>query len=389
MVVTETPVRSRPGAPRPTVQLPDFALAFVVGVIQVGGSYLASHHHQTPHRDWDVLAFVLLAAGPAALAFRRRAPVTVLAVSLGTLLIYWCIGYPRGPLWLSLIVAFFTAVVTGHRRAAIASLVAGFVGFSWLPPLFGTGTAPGLGAVLGLAAWLLVLFAVAEWFRVRGVRTQETEQVREAEAGRRISEERLRIARELHDVLAHNISLINVQAATTLYRSDRNEERAYDALAVIKQVSQETLVELRSLLGALREVDEAAPRAPAPSLTRLDELVASAAAAGVVARVEIDGVVRELPPSVDVAAYRILQEALTNVARHAGSGAADVRVVYGRDDLVVQVDDDGHARRPFVAGTGITGMRERAGALAGQLQAGPRADGGFRVRAWLPLADGS
>src|SRR5207248_11362962 len=132
----------------------------------------------------------------------------------------------------------------------------------------------------GLGDWLLVLFAAGEELRVRRERLIETEHVRAAESRRSVSEERLRIARELHDVLAHNISLVHVQAATTLHRADRNEQRAYDALDTIKQVSQDTLVELRSLLGALREVDEAAPRAPAPSLVRIDDLVTSPAAAG-------------------------------------------------------------------------------------------------------------
>src|SRR5262249_30847380 len=155
------------------------------------------------------------------------------------------------------------------------------------------------------------------------------------ETRRRVSDERLHIARELHDVVAHNISLINVQAATTLHLLDGGgDDRARDALATIKTVSQETLIELRSVLGALRQVAEAAPRAPAPWLSRLDDLVSTAEAGGVTARVEIAGTPHPLPSAVDLAAYRIVQEALTNVARHSHTSSADVRVTYRDTDLV-------------------------------------------------------
>jgi signal transduction histidine kinase len=210
-----------------------------------------------------------------------------------------------------------------------------------------------------------------------------------------VTEERLRIARELHDVLAQNISLINVQAATTLFQVDgadalsRADERAVRALATIKEVSHDTLVALRSVLGALRYDgdDNESPRAPAPSIGRLDDLVARAVTMGVTPQVEQHGAARLLPPSIDLAAYRILQEALTNVARHSAVTTARVQITYGDADLVVQVDDDGEQQRStFIPGTGITGMTERATALGGHLQAGPKLEGGFRVRARLPLA---
>jgi signal transduction histidine kinase len=362
----------------------DAALAACVGVVQLGAAYAVAQHQHVDH-PWDPLGFVLLLAGPVALVVRRRFPVAVLAVAYSTTLAYWVVGYGRGPLFLALIVAFVTAVVEGHRKAAVVSLVAGYLGFLGLEPVLGRGQWPSRGAAVGLAAWLLVLLAAAEAIRIRRVRTAEAARVRVAEARRQVSEERLRIARELHDLLAHNISLINVQAATALHRAERNEERAYDALATIKDVSHQTLVELRSLLGALRQVDEAAPRAPAPSLARLDDLVASAAATGVTAQVEVRGTPRDLPAGVDLAAYRIVQEALTNVARHAGTGAANVLVDYHEEDLVVQVEDEGAAAAPVVTGTGITGMTERAASLGGRLHAGPQPGGGFRVRAWLPL----
>lgn len=354
--------------------------------MQIGVTYLASRH-QPERRSFDVLAFVLLAAGPVALLFRRRYPVTVLLVSSATVLLYWVIGYGRGPVFLAMIVALATVVMAGRRGVAIAVLVGGYVSFLWLAPVLGRDDGPSVGAAGALAAWLLVLYGGCELVRIRQERTAEAAQLLEEETRRRVSDERLRIARELHDVIAHNISLINVQAATTLHRLDGADDPARQALTTIKRVSQETLVELRSVLGALRHVDEEAPRAPAPTLSRLDELVARAERAGVTADVAIEGQPRPLPAAVDLAAYRVAQEALTNVARHASTTTATVRVAYRPDDLVLEVDDDGTPSDVVVPGNGITGMRERAIALGGTLTAAPRAGGGFRVRAWFPLGD--
>lgn len=361
----------------------DLLVALGVAAVEVGAVVAAAVHHAQDHLV-NPLSVVLLGLAAAALVFRRVRPVAVLAVVFCATLAFGLANHGVDPLFVALIVAFGTAVISGHRAAGVASLVAGYASFLWLGALLGLSKEPQLAAVLGLAAWLLVLYAGAEGIRIRRQRAQERAQVREADARRMVSEERLRIAREVHDILAHNISLINVQAATALHRAERNEERAYEALATIKRVSQETLVELRSLLGAMREVDEHAPRAPVPTLARLDDLVSSAAAAGVVARVSVRGSVRRLPAAVDLAAYRIVQEALTNVARHAGTGEAEVVVEYGAGDLVLQVDDHGRSRGSVVAGTGLTGMSERASALGGRLVAAPRAEGGMRVRAWLP-----
>jgi len=363
----------------------DVALALGVGIVQVGATYLASRH-QPDRRSFDVLALVLLAAGPIALLFRRRYPVTVLLVSSATVLAYWVIGYGRGPVFLAMIVALATVVMAGRREVAIAVLVGGYLSFLWLAPALGRDDSPSVGAAAALAAWLLVLYGGCELLRIRQERIVEAAQLREEETKRRVGDERLRIARELHDVVAHNISLINVQAATTLHRLDHNGP-ASDALATIKRVSQETLVELRSVLGALRHVDEEAPRAPAPTLSHLDELVARAGGAGVTAHVVTEGQPRPLPAAVDLAAYRVAQEALTNVARHASTATATVRVAYRPDDLVLEVDDDGTPPHIVVPGNGITGMRERATALGGTLTAAPRPGGGFRVRAWFPLGD--
>jgi signal transduction histidine kinase len=200
------------------------------------------------------------------------------------------------------------------------------------------------------------------------------------------------MARDLHDVVAHNISVINVQANTALHLMDRQPDRARSALTTINDVSKQALVEIRSVLGVLRDIDESAPRAPSPGLARLGDLVDSAAAAGLAVHVEEAGRPAPLPADVDLAAYRIIQEALTNSARHSGGTTATVRVAYGDGGLILEVADDGVPRpaaRPGTRvsrpGNGIAGMTERAKALGGTLQAGPRPEGGFGVRAWLPL----
>jgi signal transduction histidine kinase len=365
----------------------DLALAGVVAAVQLAIALGRWHGHGSHPRSLDWFGVVLVLASGAALAVRRRYPSAVLGVTLAAALTYTAAGYGDGPLYPALVVALLTALAEGRRRAGIASLVVGWSGSLWLEPALGRGHWPGVAGTLGLAAWLLVLFAAGEALRARRERAEELARVRAAELRRQVSEQRLAIARELHDVLAHNISLINIQAGAALHRAQRSEDRAYEALDVIKQVSHGTLAELRSLLHALREVDEAAPRAPAPSLAHIGDLVNSAAAAGVAARVETRGTPRPLPASVELAAYRIVQEALTNVVRHAGSAAADVRLEYGDSCVVVQVDDTGNATCAVAPGTGLTGMRERVAALGGRLEAGPRPTGGFRVRAQIPIQE--
>jgi signal transduction histidine kinase len=337
-----------------------------------------------------VLAFLLLAAGPLALVERRRRPVPVLAVVFATTLVYVVIGYTSGPIFLSLIVAFGTAVVAGYRTVGWLIVLAGWAMFSWLPATIGHEGAPTVQQVLALGAWLLVLLAAAEGLRLRRERAADAQRQREQKAQRSADEERLRIARELHDVLAHNISLINVQSGVALHLLDQQPDQARSALAAINEASADALREMRAVLGVLRRVDEPAPRAPAAGIDRLDALVDRSAAAGLTVDVEIEGEPRALPASVDLAAYRIVQESLTNVARHADSRAATVRLVYRADGLTVQVDDDGcggvDAERSN-GGNGIIGMRERATALGGELEAGPRPEGGYRVRARLPVRE--
>jgi signal transduction histidine kinase len=198
-------------------------------------------------------------------------------------------------------------------------------------------------------------------------------------------------------VLAHNISLINVQSGVALHLMDEKPEQARIALTAINEASADALREVRSVLGVLRGTGEKAPRAPTAGLDGLDDLVSRTTAAGVGVTLEVHGESRPLPASIDLAAFRIVQEALTNIVRHADAAAASVELTYGPDALTVQVDDDGRgsdasraggkASAPHAegGGNGIPGMRERAAALGGTLDAGPRSSGGFRVRARIPL----
>ncbi len=369
----------------------DAALAAAVIAAEIGGSYAAtSWHHK--HTAPGILAYVLLGVGGASLLARRHYPVAVLAVTLASALVAGHLG--ASLVWFALIVAFFNAVLARKRAAALASLVIGYVASVWPPWRIGQ---PGRSVAdpLWLAIGLIFLLFVAELIRSRSQRAAALARSREEELRRLASQERMRMARDLHDVVAHNISVINVQANTALHLMDRQPERARSALTTINDVSKQALVELRSVLGVLRDVDanggDRAPRAPAPGLARLGDLIENAAAAGLAVRIEEDGQPGPLPADVDLAAYRIIQEALTNSARHSGGANATVRLGYGDDGLRVEVYDDGTSRPPdrsaaqaTGSGHGIAGMTERAAALDGRLEAGPGPEGGFRVRAWLP-----
>jgi signal transduction histidine kinase len=325
---------------RPT----DLAIAVAVAAVQVGGTALAAgHQHGQRHcflasdcaaaKSLDALAYVLLALGPVALLARRRHPRAVFATVFCATLLHALIGYAAGPIYLSLIIAFGNVVVAGHRIVGWVTVVVGWALFLWLPAAFGREGTPTPLEALALAAWLLVLLAAAEGVRIRRERVAESRRAHEQEAQRRADEERLRIARELHDVLAHNISLINVQSGVALHLLEQQPEQARTALSAINDASSEALCEMRAILGVMRQVDEPLPRTPAAGLVRLD---------------------------------------------------------YRDRDLTLEIDDDGRGGTPSTVsngGNGIAGMRERAAALGGDLEAGPRPGGGFRVRARLPVSE--
>jgi signal transduction histidine kinase len=373
----------------------DVRLAASVAAIEIAATVGAGHGHHwcwwaatcTARHRVSAGGLVLLALAPAALALRGRWPRQTLAAVFAVNVGYVALGEPQGPNYLSLAIALVGTIVAGHRVTAAVFLVG-----SWATVL-GLGTAvadhasPSVPGALALAAWSLVGFAGAEGVRARRQRVIETRRARQREERRHVYEERLRIARELHDVLAHNISLINVQSGVALHLFDERPEQARVALSAINDASADALREVRSVLGILRGDGEPPPHAPA-GLASLDELVARAAGAGVQVSVRVEGDSRPVPAAVDLAAYRIIQEAVTNVVRHAGTRAASVSLGYGTTDLSVQIDDDGPGVRLAATGnggSGIVGMRERVAALGGEFEAGPRPAGGFRVRARLPL----
>ncbi len=370
------------------VQLVDALGAIALAALVVVGSVFASHNQPAAHRPFDGWATVLVVAAAGALAFRRRLPVGVLVLVFGATLAYVALGYANGPMWLAMVIAYFTAIVTGHRLAAGIVALVGFAIIPWLEWWLRGLHRPTVGGLAGLAAWLLVLYGVAEGVRIRRERAAEAVRIRREEDLRRASEERLQIARELHDALGHHLSLINVQAGVALHVNEELPEEARAALTAIKHASKEGLTELRSVLDILRQDGERAPRMPTSSLARVGDLVARAGANGLQVRLETEGDERPLPFSVDVAAFRIVQEALTNVSRHAHARTVTVHIDYRAHDLVVGVDDDGRGAPALTTagtGKGVLGMRERVAALGGDFEASPRPGGGFRVRARLPV----
>jgi signal transduction histidine kinase len=243
------------------------------------------------------------------------------------------------------------------------------------------------------AGWLIsagvIGVTVRMWqLHVREVeqRADEAERTKDEAAQRRAMEERLRIARELHDTLTHSISVVQVQAGVAVHLARKRGEDVPPALLAIAEAGADAARELRATLGVLRSKEDG----DSSGLGQLDSLVARARAAGLPVTVTVTGAQRALPPEVDQAAYRIVQEALTNVSRHAGQASASVHLHYAPHDLSVQVDDDGQGTatgtgaRPAGPGLGLVGMRERVSALGGRLQAGSQDGGGWRVCAELP-----
>jgi signal transduction histidine kinase len=239
------------------------------------------------------------------------------------------------------------------------------------------------------AGWLISAGVMAVTFRMWQLhvreaehRAEEAERTRDEAARRRAMEERLRIARELHDSLTHSISVIQVQAGVAEHLAHKRGEEVPSALQAIQEAGADAARELRATLSVLRSTEDG----DSSGLCQLDSLVARARAAGLPVTVTITGAERPLPPDVDQAAYRIVQEALTNVSRHAGLAEALVHLYYTPQGLAIQVDDDGTGggTRPAGTGLGLIGMRERVSALGGRLHAGPQDGGGFRVRAELP-----
>ncbi|MGW9028766.1 sensor histidine kinase [Streptomyces sp. NPDC055722] len=359
-------------------------------VFVVFGTHAASVNQKSDRAHLDAFAYILLLVASGALLWRQRYPVPVAFVTAAAATVYLGAGYPYGPVFLTVAVGCFSALVAGRRKAAWAAVGMFWAGhvlvshwlYRWLPPAGDSATS--WGGELVIAAWVAAIVAVAELVRVRREQWARERAERAQAARRRADEERLRIARELHDVLAHSISVINVQAGVGLALLDSDPEQARTALTTIKAASKEALGEVRQVLDTLRTPGDA-PRTPAPGLDRLPELVEQAASAGLT--VTVEGGAPKLAPATDLAAFRIVQEALTNVVRHSRSRQARVHVDNAERALRLRIDDDGPASGADAGGSGngLAGMRERATALGGTIEAGPRADGGFSVLAVLPL----
>lgn len=363
----------------------------LITVFVLGGSRFAAEQQVDDRAPLDTFARVLLVVAAGLLLWRGRYPVVVVFGTAAATMLYLGAGYPYGPVFVTFAVGCFSAIVAGHRRAAWTALALLWTGhvlvahwlYQWLPPSGDQAAVWGSEGVV--AAWGVAIVALAELARTRREQWARERAEQAQAARRRADEERLRIARELHDVLAHSISVINVQAGVGLALLDSDPEQARTALTTIKAASKEALGEVRQVLDTLRTPGDA-PRAPAPGLDRLPELVEQAASAGLT--VTVEGQPPKLAPGTDLAAFRIVQEALTNVVRHSGSRHARVHLEH--DDgttLRLRIDDDGPATGADVGGSGngLAGMRERAAALGGTIEAGPLPDGGFRVLAVLPL----
>jgi signal transduction histidine kinase len=374
---------------RPLVLDGLLALAAVVALVLVESQIPAGDGD----RSLDAVGYALVVASGATLAVRRRWPIAGLAFVSALLFVYSLREYPGGPVYLTFFVMAYSVAVSYERRRSLVVVgvtLAGLLSSHLLT----------FGASESAWPFLSVGWAAAAWFWGDGVRTRRAylagleerarylEETREEEARRRVADERLRIARDLHDVIAHSIASINVQAGSAVHVMDRRPEQARDALLAIKAASSEALAELRSTIGPLRADDHDAPRAPTPSLARLDPLLETAARAGLPVEVGVRGEPRPLPAAIDVAAYRIVQESLTNVVRHAQAREATVTLAYGPAFVELEVTDDGRGSNGAAGepGHGIAGMQERAEAFGGRVEAGPRFAGGFRVWARLPLS---
>ena len=359
-----------------------------LAVVQVVGS-LGASRAQPDRRPIDWLAVALLLAGPVALGLMTRSRVpavtVVVGVATGT---YLVLGYPYGPVVLSLVVALVSAVITGHRLVAWC-VAAGVLLAHGVAAVLDPGRGWSWAAATAAVAWALVVLALADLVRVRREKAVSHRRALAEQRRRRAGEDRLRIAQELHDVVAHHMSLINVQASVALHLRGTHPEQVDEALRVIKGASKEALVELRSLIEVLREGDGPAPRHPAAGLAALDDLVERTRYAGLDLTTHVAGTPQPLPAGVDLAAYRVVQEAVTNVVRHSGADRAEVEVTHEPGSLVVSVDDDGDGIGDVGAlseGNGIRGMRERAASLGGEVRLERSPLGGLRVVASFPTA---
>ncbi|MFC9268708.1 sensor histidine kinase [Streptomyces zhihengii] len=362
----------------------DWSIAVGVAALLLGTGLSGPH----PSGGREVLGLALLAAGALALAARRRAPLVVLAVGGLSAVGYQAAGFEV--LAVSYLVAVYSAVRAGHRAITLTASI-GLLAALFLTALVFPGGP--LREVVGQArttleiAWLIAAIAAGEAVRQAERRADEAEHTREETARRRADEERLRIARELHDSLTHQISVIKVQSEVAVHVARRRGEQVPQALLVIQEAGREASRELRATLEALRDDGLTPPH----GLDHIPDLVKQFQTTGLETALRVEGHQYAVSAAVGRTAYRIVQESLTNVSRHAAATTASVLIDHRPDALAIRVDDNGKAT-PDTAptpGLGLLGMHERVTALGGSLRTEPRSAGGFTVQAELPLSGAS
>ncbi|REE99983.1 sensor histidine kinase [Thermomonospora umbrina] len=372
------------GRSRVPAGIGDWAVAVAVAALLLTTGLSGEH----PDGNREMLGIALLAAGGLVLALRRRAPLLVLAVTGLCAVGHQAAGFEV--LAVSYLVAVYGAVRAGHRVLTVAASATLLVAIQLSALVFHDGAVRAAVEearnVLELA-WLIAAFAAGEAVRQAERRADEAERTREETARRRADEERLRIARELHDSLTHQISVIKVQAEAAVHVARRRGEPVPESLLAIREAGQEATRELRATLEALRDDD----RTPPCGLDDVPELVKRFQMTGLDTTLTFDGPREDVPAAVGRTAYRIVQEALTNIARHSAAATASVRIDSRPDALAIRVDDDGDATPDDspTPGLGLLGMRERVTALGGRLRAEPRREGGFTVQAELPVKGAS
>lgn len=368
----------------------------VIGVVAAAFLVLTSRHVPvgSDQRPLDPVGYALLAAGGLAMGLLRGRPLVALTIAAAVLSTFIARQYPNGPVWLTGLAALFALSWRSGRRQAVLGAAALLVELLVVNAAAGEELSLLPLFYLGWAAAVIFAGDALRNRRQHLLQLQERarylEQTREEETRRRLAEERLRIARDLHDSVAHAMATINVQAGAAAHVVERTPEVAKDALSAIRHASSDVLDELAAMLTLLRD-DGAADRRPTPTIGDIPRLVDDVRSrTGLVLWLQLDGPVEIVPSAVSTAAYRIVQESLTNVVRHAGPAAARVQVHAGDGGMLqVEVTDDGAGvvtTAPAAAttagtGAGIRGMRERAEATGGHLAVGPTADGGFAVRA--------
>ena len=356
---------------------------FILAFIQVFGTF-GAFNRQPEARPPDAVAVALALAGPAALLLIPGRTRVLLATVTAATVTYLALGYPYGPMIASFAITVVIAVMRSARIEAWSAILV-VLGLAGLSRALSADVRWSWAWFAGVTAWALIVVGLGELLRLNRARQLEARRARAEERRREAGEERLRIARELHDVVAHHMSLIHVQAGVALHVLDRKPEQVETALTTIKDASKDALIELRALIGVLRAEGEAAPRAPVASPSALQELAARTSQAGVSTTVDVHGDLGHVPASVGAALYRIAQEAVTNVVRHSGATRARIVVNVSENAAELSVTDNGRGLAHVEEGTGLRGMRERASALGGTVRLGPTNAGGAELSAELPI----